>query len=85
MFEKIGIPKLNEGIIMGVTGAVLLRVEKTPISCLFAETHSNLPDSKAAAKIVEALVSNTLIKRSIEVTRIISGSGAVAQEISIIL
>ena len=55
MFDKIGIPKLNEGIIIGVTGAILLRVEKTPISCLFAETHSNLPDSKAAAKIVEAL------------------------------
>ena len=55
MFDKIGIPKLNEGIIIGVAGAILLRVEKTPISCLFAETHSNLPDSKAAAKIVEAL------------------------------
>ncbi len=55
IFDKIGIPKLNEGIIIGVTGAILLRMEKTPISCLFAETHSNLPDSKAAAKIVEAL------------------------------
>lgn len=55
MFEKAGIQPLKEGIIIGVTGAVLLRVEKTPISCLFAETHSNLPDSKAAAKIVEAL------------------------------
>lgn len=55
IFDKIGIPKLNEGIIIGVTGAVLLRLEKIPISCLFAETHSNLPDSKAAAKIVEAL------------------------------
>ncbi|MBI2654052.1 proteasome assembly chaperone family protein [Candidatus Woesearchaeota archaeon] len=55
LFEKIGIEALKEGIIIGVTGAVLLRVEKTPISCIFAETHSNLPDSKAAAKIVEAL------------------------------
>ncbi len=54
-FEKIGITPLKEGIIIGVTGAVLLRVEKTPISCLFAETHSNLPDSKAAANLVEAL------------------------------
>ena len=33
----------------------MLRVEKTPVSCIFAETHSNLPDSKAAAKVVEAL------------------------------
>lgn len=54
-FEKAGIGPLKEGIIIGVTGAILLRVEKTPISCLFAETHSNLPDSKAAAKVVEAL------------------------------
>jgi len=55
LFEKAGIETLKEGIIIGVTGAVLLRVEKMPISCLFAETHSNLPDSKAAAKIIEAL------------------------------
>ncbi|MBI3027063.1 proteasome assembly chaperone family protein [Candidatus Woesearchaeota archaeon] len=54
-FEKAGITALKEGIIIGVTGAILLRVEKTPLSCLFAETHTNLPDSKAAAKIVEAI------------------------------
>ena len=54
-FEKKGIPPLKEGIIIGVTGAILLRTEKTPVSCLFAETHSNLPDSKAAASIIEAL------------------------------
>lgn len=54
-FEKIGIGPLSEGIIVGVTGAVLLRVEGVPISCVFAETHSKLPDSKAAAKIIEAL------------------------------
>ena len=54
-FEKNGITNLKEGIIIGVTGAILLRTEKVPVSCLFAETHSNLPDSKAAAKIVEAL------------------------------
>lgn len=54
-FEKAGIEALKEGIIIGVTGAILLRVEKVPVSCLFAETHSNLPDSKAAARIVEAL------------------------------
>ena len=55
LFEKCGIGPLKEGIIIGVTGAVLLRVGKIPISCIFAETHSNLPDSKAAAKVVEAL------------------------------
>ncbi len=55
VFEKAGIEPLKEGIIIGVTGAILLRVEKIPISCLFAETHSNLPDSKASAKLIEAL------------------------------
>ena len=54
-FSKLGINPLAEGVIIGVTGAVLLRVEKIPVSCLFAETHSNLPDSKAAAKLIEAL------------------------------
>ena len=53
-FEKIAEP-LKEGIIIGVTGAVLLRIEKMPVSCIFAETHTSLPDSKAAAKIIEAL------------------------------
>ena len=54
-FEKAGIEALKEGIIIGVTGAILLRVDKVPVSCRFAETHSNLPDSKAAARVVEAL------------------------------
>jgi len=55
IFEKVGIESLKEGIIIGVTGAILLRAEKMPVSCLFAETHSNLPDSKASAKLIEAL------------------------------
>ena len=40
---------------MGVTASLLLKAGKIPISCLFAETHSNLPDSEAAARIVETL------------------------------
>jgi len=54
-FEKMGINVLKEGIIIGVSGALLLRTENVPISCIFAETASNLPDSKAAAKIIEVL------------------------------
>lgn len=45
---------LKESIIMGVTAALMLR-SKVPLTCLLAETHSQLPDSKAAAKIIEAL------------------------------
>ncbi len=54
-FKKIKVELLKEGIIIGVTGAVLLRSEKIPVSCIFAETHTNLPDSKAAAKVIEVL------------------------------
>ena len=32
-----------------------MRAEKVPVSCVFAETHTSLPDSKAAAKIIEVL------------------------------
>jgi len=55
IFQKIGIDPLKEGIIMGVTSALLLRHEEISISCIFAEASSNLPDSKAAAKIIETL------------------------------
>ena len=48
--------QLTEGIVIGVTGALLLKSE-IPFSCIFAETHSSLPDSKAAAKIIEVLDS----------------------------
>jgi len=54
-FEKIGSKLLEEGIIMGVTGAMMIRSEKIPTTAIFAETQSNLPDSKAAAKVIEAL------------------------------
>lgn len=56
-FEKIGIDALGEGIIVGVTSALLMKAPQKglDICSLFAETQSNLPDSKAAAKIVELL------------------------------
>lgn len=51
---RLGLEPLKEGIILGVTSALLLK-SKTPTTCIFVETHSNMPDSKAAAKIVETL------------------------------
>jgi len=53
--EKYGLNELKEGIIMGVTGALLLNLQKIPLSCIFAETHSQLPDSKAASRIIKVL------------------------------
>jgi len=53
---------LNEGIIMGVTGALLIKDGKVPITAIFAETQTNLPDSKAAARIIEVLDSYLNLK-----------------------
>lgn len=46
---------LNEGIIVGVTGALLARTSRVPVVAFFAEAQSGLPDSKAAAEIIKAL------------------------------
>lgn len=54
-FESSGMKPLKEGIILGVTATVMLQADDQPVSCIFVETHSNLPDSKAAAKAVEVL------------------------------
>jgi len=53
-FETIGVEALKEGIILGVTATLLLQAE-CDLSCIFVETHSQLPDSKAAAKAVEVI------------------------------
>lgn len=54
---ELGIDCIGEGIIVGISSALLLRsyLNKIPVTCLFSETHSKLPDSKAAAKVVEML------------------------------
>lgn len=51
---KFDMVPLSESIIMGVTGALLLK-SKRPVTCFFAQTSSNLPDSKAAAGIIGSL------------------------------
>ena len=50
---------LSEGIIVGVTGALLARSLKVPVVAFFAEAQSGLPDSKAAAEIIKALDAYT--------------------------
>jgi uncharacterized protein len=52
--KEAGVEQLKEGIIMGVTSALLIK-STIPTTCIFAETHSNLPDSKAAARVIEVL------------------------------
>ncbi len=57
LFEQKDVEQLKEGIVMGVTGVLLLKAKmlKQPFSCVFAETHSDMPDSKAAARVIEVL------------------------------
>jgi len=55
-FESLGLKPLNEGIVVGVTGTLLLKAaEKVKSSCIFGETHSGLPDSRSAAAIIEVV------------------------------
>ena len=54
-FKNAGIEPLTEGIIIGVSGALLLKHDKIPIVSIFSETHTNMPDSKAAAKVIETI------------------------------
>ncbi len=53
-FGKSNLKRLKEGIVVGVTGALLLK-KKLPVTCIFAETRTGLPDSRAAAKVIEIL------------------------------
>ncbi|MBI2664433.1 proteasome assembly chaperone family protein [Candidatus Woesearchaeota archaeon] len=55
LLKKAKIEQLSEGIIIGQTSALLVKADVTPVSCIFAETHTNLPDSKAAAELIKAL------------------------------
>ncbi|MBI4738286.1 proteasome assembly chaperone family protein [Candidatus Woesearchaeota archaeon] len=54
-FLAAKIPLLQEGIILGVTATLLLQAKDFNVSCIFIETHSSLPDSKASAKAIEVL------------------------------
>ncbi|MBU0756583.1 MAG: PAC2 family protein [Nanoarchaeota archaeon] len=50
------VKSLKESIILGVSGALMLR-SHIPVTCFFAETHLEFPDSKAASNIVKILDS----------------------------
>ena len=54
-FEKIKVKKLKDGIIIGVSGALILKADEIPLSCVFVEANPGLPDSRAAGEAVKAL------------------------------
>jgi len=50
-----GIEPVKESLIMGTTAAFLLKGKDLNTTCIFAEAHSQLPDSEAAAKVITVL------------------------------
>ncbi|MEK6936509.1 MAG: PAC2 family protein [Nanoarchaeota archaeon] len=52
--KKLNISPLKEGIILGVSGALLLK-SCANLVAFFVETHSAMPDSRGAAKTIEVL------------------------------
>ncbi len=53
--SKLKLKELKEGIVMGTTAAMLVKTKNIPVTCIFAEAHSQFPDSESAAKVIEAL------------------------------
>ena len=53
---KMDIEPLKESIIVGVSAALMLH-SKMPLTCFFAETKTEMPDSKAASNIIKTLDS----------------------------
>ncbi|MFW5991483.1 MAG: proteasome assembly chaperone family protein [Candidatus Nanoarchaeia archaeon] len=49
-----GLARLNEGVMMGVTSALMMRT-KRQLSGLFVESHAEYPDSKGAAELIKSL------------------------------
>lgn len=49
-----GLEKLNEGVMMGVTPALMLKTNRQ-LSSIFVESHSEYPDSKGAAELIKTL------------------------------
>jgi uncharacterized protein len=52
---SVQINELKEGIIMGVTAALMLKDKGVNSTGIFVGTHSKLPDSRSAAKAIEVL------------------------------
>lgn len=53
--KKLKLDPIKEAVIAGPAASLLLEAKSIPVTCLFAEVHSQLPDYEAAAKIVESL------------------------------
>jgi len=52
--ESLKLLKMKEGIVVGVTAALLTNTSSNFLA-FFAETHTDMPDSRAAARMIKAL------------------------------
>jgi uncharacterized protein len=57
LLAEKGFEKLNDGIIMGLSAALLLEDLPCPLTAFFSMTSSTMPDSNAAAEIIKSLDS----------------------------
>jgi len=56
VIENLKLEPLKEGVMMGATATLLLRLNgEIPFLGIFAEGHSQLPDSEAAARVIKVL------------------------------
>ncbi len=61
-FEQIKLENFKNGVIVGVTGVLLLKSKEIPLSCIFVEADPTLPDSRAAGEAVKVLDSYLELK-----------------------
>jgi len=56
-FENIKIENFKNGVVVGVTGVLLLKEKEIPLSCVFVEANPAMPDSRAAGEVIKVLDS----------------------------
>ena len=54
-FDSIKVDNFKNGVIVGVTGVLLLKEKEIPLSCIFVEADPTMPDSRAAGEAVKVL------------------------------
>ncbi len=64
--SKLKLKPVTESIVIGTTAALLLKAKNLLVTCIFAEAHSQFPDSESAAKVVGALGNYLNIKMDIK-------------------
>jgi len=61
-FTELKVSTFKDGVIVGVTGVLLLKEKEIPLSCIFVEADPTLPDSRAAGEAVKVLDDYLQIK-----------------------